>query len=102
MFLGFANFYRQFIEAFSKVAAGLSDMLKGGTKGKFRGMKFVFTGEALESFNELKHFFACAPMLVHYNLMRHIMLECDASGFAILVILSQLIEETGQWHPVAF
>ena len=102
VFLGFANFYRRFIEAFSKVAAGLSDMLKGGTKGKFRGMKFVLTGEALESFNELKRLFACAPMLVHYDPMRRIMLECDASGFAISAILSQLIEETGQWHPVAF
>ena len=41
-------------------------------------------------------------MLVYYNLMRRIMLECNASGFAILAILSQLIEKTGQWHPVAF
>ena len=58
VFLGFVNFYRCFIEAFSKVALGLSDMLKGNTKRKFRGMKFVLTSEALESFNELKHFFA--------------------------------------------
>ena len=102
VFLGFANFYRQFIKAFSKVAAGLSDMLKDGTKEKFRDMKFVLTGKTLESFNKLKHFFACTLILVHYNPMRHIMLKCDAFKFAILVILSQLIEKTSQWHLVAF
>ena len=41
-------------------------------------------------------------MLVYYNPMRHIMLECNTFGFVILAILSQLIEKTGQWHPVAF
>ena len=102
VFLGFANFYRQFIETFSKVTAGFLDMLKSGTKGKFRGMKFVFIGEALKTFNELKCFFACALILVYYNLMRRIMLECNASRFAILAILSQLIEETSQYHFVAF
>ena len=65
-------------------------------------MKFVLTGEALESFNELKRFFAYAPMLVYYNPMCHIMLEYNTSEFAILMILSQLIKETDQWHPVVF
>ena len=102
VFLGFANFYRQFIEAFSKVTLGLLDMLKSSTKKKFKSIKFVFTGKALESFNELKRFYACASMLVHYNPMHRIMLECNLSRFAILVILSQLIEETSQWHPIAF
>ena len=58
MFLGFANFYCQFIEVFGKVASDLLNMLKNSTKKKFKGMKFVFTGKALESFNELKYFFA--------------------------------------------
>ena len=96
MFLGFVNFYSQFIEVFSKVASDFLDMLKSSTKEKFRGMKFVLTGKALESFNELKHFFTCAPMLVYYNPMRRIILECNVFGFAILAILSQLIEKTSQ------
>ena len=102
VFLGFANFYRRFILGFSKVAAALSATLKGGTNGKFKGVKFVWTKEALELFMELKRLFACAPMLIHYDPSRRIMLECDASGFAIGAILSQLVGETGQWHPVAF
>ena len=102
VFLEFANFYCQFIEAFSKVATGLLDMLKNGTKKKFKGIKFILIGKALESFNELKHLFACALILVYYNPMHCIMLECNAFGFAISTILSQLIEETGQWYFVAF
>ena len=31
-FFGFANFYRHFIDAFSRVASGLLDMLKSGEK----------------------------------------------------------------------
>ena len=102
VFLGFANLYCHFIEAFNKVALGFLDMLKSGTKKKFKGIKFVFTGKALESFNELKHFFTYALMLVHYNPICHIMLECNASKFAILVIFSQLIKKTSQQHPIAF
>ena len=88
MFLELTNFYCQFIEAFSKIVLGFLDILKGGMKGKFRSMKFVLTGEALKSFNKLKYFFVWALMLVYYNLMHCIMLEYNASGFAILVILS--------------
>ena len=35
VFNSFANFYCQFIDGFSRVAAGLSNMLKSGKKGKF-------------------------------------------------------------------
>ena len=38
------------------MALGFLDILKSDTKRKFRGIKFVFTGKALKSFNELKHF----------------------------------------------
>ena len=77
-------------------------MLKRGAKGKFKGAKFVMTKEALESFNELKRLFAGALMPTHYDPSRRIMLECNASRFAIGAVLSQLVGKTGQWHPVAF
>ena len=88
VFLGFANFYCRFIEAFSKVALGFLDMLKSGIKKKFKGMKLIFIGKAFESFNELKCFFVCAFMFIYYDLMHHIMLECPVFKFAILAILS--------------
>ena len=42
VFFGFANFYCRFILGFSKVAAVFSATLKGGTNGKFKGVKFVW------------------------------------------------------------
>jgi hypothetical protein len=38
VFLGFANFYQRFIYMYSRVAKGLSDLLKGGDKA---GNQFV-------------------------------------------------------------
>ena len=95
VYLEFADFYRQFIEPFNKMTLGFLDMLKSSIKGKFKNMKFVLTSKALKSFNELKHFFACAPILVYYNPIGRIMLEYIMFRFAILAILSQLIEKTG-------
>ena len=66
-FLRFTNFYCQFIDAFSWVATGLSDMLKGGEKSKFKEKNFVLTKEAKKTFEKLKWLFIIAPILVHYN-----------------------------------
>ena len=71
-------------------------MLKGGEKGKFKGKIFVFTKEAKEVFEELKRLFITAPILVHYDSARRIIVESNASSFAISAIISQLLETIGQ------
>ena len=81
--------------------AALTTLLKGEKKGKF-DIKFSFTEEARESFRRLKHAFNTAPMILHFDPKRKIQLETDASGVAISAILSQLVESTGQWHPIVF
>ena len=101
VFLGFANFYRRFIKGFSRIVAPITSLLKGGDKGRFRG-KFVWTDKAKGAFEALKIAFTSAPMLLHFDPARRIKLETDASDFALSGILSQLVEETGQWHPIAF
>ena len=103
VFLGFANFYRRFIHGFSKIARGLSDLLKGGKAGRFKG-PFRLTDEARESFECLKRAFISAPVLQHYDPQQPIQVETDASGFAIAGILRQPAKDPRQahWHPVAF
>jgi transposase InsO family protein len=103
VFLGFANFYRRFIHGFSKIARGLSDLLKGGKAGRFKG-PFRLTEEARESFECLKKAFTTAPVLQHYDPRQPIQVETDASGFAIAGILRQPGKDPKQahWHPVAF
>ena len=102
VFMGFANFYRRFIDKFSQKARALTSLLKGSIKGKFPNMQFTMTEEAKTAFQSLKEAFTSAPMLRHFDPRRKIRLETDASGFAISAVISQLVEETGQWHPVAF
>ena len=102
VFLESANFYQRFIDGFSHVASGLSDMLKSRVKDKFNNKDFVMTTEAFEAFNKLKKCFTMAPMLMHYKPERQITLKTDVSTFAISGIIFQLIKMFGQWHFVAF
>jgi hypothetical protein len=119
VFLGFANFYRRFIQGYARITAALSDLTKGADsnqrkKGKKRKGKrssmpisnqnnpFVFTKEARDAFEKLKSLFSSAPLLRHFNPRLRIRVEPDASKFALGAILTQLQEDDQQWHPVAY
>lgn len=56
-FLGFANFYRIFIEDYSKIAAPLTRLT-----GK---ENFIWNDQTQEAFDKLKVAFTCAPILAH-------------------------------------
>ena len=118
VFLGFANFYQQFVHQYSELTRPLSNLLVGGKQGKFTG-PFSFSDEAHSTFVELKEKFSSTPMLRHFNPEKAVRLETDASAFAIAGILSQqgagepgadwrqttsTIEgdTAAHWHPVAF
>lgn len=55
-FLGTAGWYRRFIKDFASISAPLTDTLK-------KSKKFVITGEARESFENLKKALTTAPVL---------------------------------------
>ena len=101
-FLGFANFYRRFVEHYSKRAAPLTSLSKGMKNGK--GGSFRWGGEQAEAFRALKEAFTTAPILRHYDPALPIKVETDASVFAMGGILSQLFPapDTSRWHPVAY
>jgi hypothetical protein len=114
VFLGFANFYRRFISSFLRIAKPMTDMLKGGKKGRFSG-PFLLTPAMIWSFAELHDAFTKALVLAHFDSARPIRLETDASGFAMAGIISQQQDNAhdafvsvrapyskGHWHTVAF
>ncbi len=100
-FLKFVEFYRRFIKRFSKIARSLTNLLKEKKKEEF-DKEFEFTKEARIAFDQLKEVFIKTFVLLHFDSKRKIRLKIDAFDFAISEILSQLIEETSQWHLVAF
>ena len=94
-FLGFANFYRRFIENYSKVARPLTELTKKTTD------TWTWNPEAELAFQELKQRFTSAPILAHFNPQEPAIVEPDASDFALGAVLSQR-DENNRLHPVAF
>nr|GEW08953.1 reverse transcriptase domain-containing protein [Tanacetum cinerariifolium] len=75
-FLGHAEFYRQFIQDFSKIARPMTRLLEKDTP-------FFFSKECVEAFQTLKRKLTKAPILVAPDWDLPFELMCDASDFAI-------------------
>ena len=60
------------------------------------------TPDAKKAFDQLCQAFTEAPILQHFDPERYIRVETDASGYAIGGVLSQLTNDLGRWHPVAY
>ena len=93
-FLGFANFYRRFISEYSDIVIPLTRLTR-------KGVPWNFTDDARNSFNTLKSAFISAPVLTHWVPDRPIIVETDASDYALGAILS-IQTDSGEIHPVAF
>jgi hypothetical protein len=93
-FLGFINFYRRFIEDFSKIARPLHDLTRKDTKWKWEDKQ-------QEAFERLKEKVTSAPILVQPDVQRPFKLETDASDYATGAVLSQLCEDE-KWRPIGF
>jgi hypothetical protein len=93
VFLGFANFYRRFIDGYSRVVLPITQLLR-------KNQKFVWSSKAQDAFDRLKSLFTSAPVLRHFDPELPISLYTDSSGFALSGIISQLYE--GRWYPVAY
>ena len=94
-FLGFCNFYWQFICGYSRIAKPLTQLTK-------KEVPFLWTSECEEAFQKLKQSLATAPVLTHYRPELPTRLETDASDNVVAAILSQQSPEDGLWHPVAY
>ena len=60
-----------------------------GSKNSKKTELYNMTSEARVVFHRLKIAFVTTPVLQHFDLVKPIHLETDASGFAIASILSQ-------------
>jgi hypothetical protein len=83
IFHGLASFYRKFIRNCSGISAPMMDIVKK------RHKSFHWTEDAEKSFNLLKRKITEQPILVLPDFQKTFQVKCDASGFAIGVVLSQ-------------
>ncbi|RVW67664.1 Retrovirus-related Pol polyprotein from transposon opus [Vitis vinifera] len=81
-FLGHAGFYRRFIKDFSKLSKPLCELLA-------KDAKFVWDERCQRSFAQLKQFLTTTPIVRAPNWKLPFEVMCDASDFAIGVMLGQ-------------
>ena len=93
-FLGFGNFYREFISHYSNLAQPLNDLTK-------KDWKFEWTPKCQNTFDTLKRRFTEEPVLLMPDQAKPFQIEADASKVATGAVLTQL-DTNGDRHPVAF
>ena len=93
-FLGFGNYYRQFIPGYGDLTKPLNDLLK-------KDVKFEWTEEQQFVFEMMKKKFQESPVLQMPDPTKPFVLETDASKYASGAVLRQQ-DTNGDWHPCGY
>jgi len=93
-FLGFTNFYCQFIFNYSDIVILLTHLTQ-------KDIPWKFDFSCQDAFNSLKKAFTSTPILTHWIPNTQLIVETDASDYALTAILS-IVNEENEVHPVAF
>src|SRR5512142_529001 len=81
-FLGLAGYYRRFIENFSKIAKPMTRLLQ-------KDVKYKWSEECEQSFQELKNRLVSAPILILPDPKKGFQVYCDASKLGLGCVLMQ-------------
>jgi len=93
-FLGFTNFYKRFIFNYSDIVIPLTRLTRKDTP-------WNFDENCRKAFNTLKQAFTSAPILTHWVPDVQLVMETNASDYALAAILS-IMTKDNEIHPVAF
>ena len=93
-FLGFTNFYCQFIFNYLDIVIPLTHLI-------WKDIPWKFDSSCQDAFNSLKKAFNSTPILTHWIPNAQLFVETNASDYALAAILS-IVNEDNEVHPVAF
>ena len=79
-----------------------SDHVSHTVSNSAKNVSNYLTPNAKRAFDQLRQAFTKAPILQHFDPEQYIRIETDASGHTISGVLSQLTNDLGQWHLVAY
>lgn len=94
-FIGMASYYRRFIKDFAKIARPLFQLLRNDTE-------FKICQNVCNAIQELKDRLIKAPVLVYPDPRAEMVLETDASGYGLGVVLAQFDNESHKLRPIAY
>jgi len=93
-FLGFANFYCWFIFNYLDIVIPLTCLTR-------KDIPWKFDSFYVDAFNSLKKAFTSTPILTHWIPDAQLIVETDASDYALAAILS-IVNKDNEVHLVAF
>ena len=93
-FLGFTNFYYQFIFNYLDIVILLTCLTQ-------KNIPWKFNSSYQDAFNSLKKAFTSAPILTHWIPGAQLIVKTDALDYALTAILS-IVNEDNKVHLVAF
>ena len=93
-FLGFTNFYCQFIFNYLDIVILLTRLI-------WKNISWKFDSSCHDAFNSLKKTFTSTPILTHWISNAQLIVETDTLDYALTTILS-IVNEENEVHLVTF
>ena len=93
-FLGMVNYYNNYLDGLSTITEPLHALMR-------KEVAWKWSAECGAAFLEVKKMLCSAPLLVHFDLRKLVVVHCDASEYGLGVVLSHIMKD-GSERPVSF